>query len=53
MVWQIVNKVDTEIAKKVPIWARSPFIEMEGLTSADRAKTLKPWVMNKVSMLIG
>ena len=33
MVWQIVNKVDTEIAKKVTIWARSPFIEMEGLRS--------------------
>ena len=31
MVWQIVNKVDTETARKVPLWARSPFIEMEGL----------------------
>ena len=41
MVWQIVNKVDTEIAKKVTIWARSPFIEMEGLQSEDKSKTFK------------
>ena len=31
MVWQIVNKVDTEKARKIPLWVRSPFIEMEGL----------------------
>lgn len=31
MVWQIVNKVDVETAKKVPLWVRSPFIEMQGL----------------------
>ena len=31
MVWQIVNKVDVETARRVPLWARSPFIEMEGL----------------------
>ena len=31
MVWQIVNKVNTEKARKVPLWVRSPFIEMEGL----------------------
>ena len=31
MVWQIVNKVDTETAKKVPLFIRTPFIEMEGL----------------------
>ena len=31
MVWQIVNKVDTEIAMKVPLMARTPFLEVEGL----------------------
>ena len=31
MVWQIVNKVNTEKARKVPLWVRSPFLEMEGL----------------------
>ena len=41
MVWQIVNKVDTEIAKKVTIWTRSPFIEMDGLKSVDIVKTFK------------
>ena len=35
MVWQIVNKVDTEKAKKIPLFARSPFIEMEGLFPED------------------
>ena len=41
MVWQIVNKVDTEIAKKVPLWARSPFIELEGLMLEGMAEELK------------
>lgn len=41
MVWQIVNKVDTEIAEKVTIWSRSPFIEMEGLKSKDMVKIFK------------
>ncbi len=41
MVWQIVNKVDTEIAKKEPIWARSPFIEYEGLQSEGKSETFK------------
>ena len=31
LVCQIVNKVDVETARRVPLWARSPFIEMEGL----------------------
>ena len=31
MVWQIVNKVDTESAKKLPLPVRTPFLEMEGL----------------------
>jgi hypothetical protein len=35
MVWQIVNKVDTETAKKIPLFARTPFIEMEGLFMED------------------
>ena len=29
--WQIVNNVDIEAAKKYPLLARSPFLEMEGL----------------------
>ena len=36
MVWQIVNKVDVETARKVTLWARSPFIEMEGLWRATK-----------------
>ena len=40
MVWQIVNKVDTEKAKKIPLFARSPFIEMEGLFPEDADSSL-------------
>ena len=39
MVWQIVNKVDTEKARKIPLWVRSPFIEMEGLFREKEEKT--------------
>ena len=35
MLWQIVNNVDVETARKVPLWVRSPFIEMEGLWTND------------------
>ena len=31
MVWQIVNKVDTEKARQTPLFVRTPFLEMEGL----------------------
>ena len=46
MVWQIVNNVDTEIAKKIPIRARSPFIEREGLMLSEQIEKLK--AMNSV-----
>ena len=29
--WQIVNNVDIDTAKKVPLFARTPFLESEGL----------------------
>ena len=41
MVWQIVNKVDTEIAMKVPLMARTPFLEMEGLMMENMVEELK------------
>ena len=41
MVWQIVNKVDTENSRKIPLWARSPFVEMEGLIANDQKEDLK------------
>ena len=31
MVWQIVNNVDIEAAKKLPLFQRTPFLESEGL----------------------
>ena len=31
MVWHIVNNVDIDTAKKVPLFERSPFLESEGL----------------------
>ena len=31
MVWEIVNNVDIETAKKLPLFARTPFLESEGL----------------------
>jgi hypothetical protein len=30
MLWQIVNNVDTQKARDVPLFVRAPFIEMEG-----------------------
>ena len=36
MVWQIVNDVNTEFSQKVPLFARSPFIEFEGLLGDQR-----------------
>ena len=48
MVWQIVNKVDTEIAKKVTIWARSPFIEVEGLRSKLKQGFSVDWMVDSV-----
>ena len=48
MVWQIVNKVDTEIAKKVTIWARSPFIEVEGLRSKLKQGFSVDWMIDSV-----
>ena len=30
MVWQIVNNLDVENAKKIPLSRRSPFIEYKG-----------------------
>ena len=41
MVWQIVNKVDTETAKKTPLFARSPFIEMEAVSTSEVFENLK------------
>ena len=41
MVWQIVNKVETENSKKIPLWCRSPFVEMEGLMSMEQKEELK------------
>ena len=41
MVWQIVNKVDTEIAMKIPLMARTPFLEMEGLMMENMVEELK------------
>ena len=48
MVWQIVNKVDTGITKKVTIWARSPFIEMEGLRSKLKQGFSVDWMIDSV-----
>ena len=48
MVWQIVNKVDTEIAKEVTIWARSPFIEVEGLRSKLKQGFSVDWMIDSV-----
>ena len=31
MVWQIVNKVNIDAAKEVPLFERSPFLEAEAL----------------------
>ena len=41
MVWQIVHNVDTETAKKIPILARSPFLECEGLFVPKQAEKLR------------
>ena len=30
MVWQIVNRLDTETSKKIPLSRRSPFLEYKG-----------------------
>ena len=40
LVWQIVNKVDTETARKLPLYARSPFLEMEGLMRPEHLETI-------------
>ena len=29
--WQIVNNVDIDSAKKLPLFARTPFLEAEGI----------------------
>ena len=41
MVWQIVHNVDTEAAKKIPILARSPFLECKGLFLPKQAEKLR------------
>ena len=43
MVWQIVNKVDTEKAFKLPLWVRSPFLEMEGLADESSQEEFKKY----------
>ena len=35
MVWQIVNKVDMETAKTIPLAQRSPYIELKGYFTAE------------------
>ena len=47
MVWQIVNKVDTESAKKVPLWVRTPFVEMQGLYTPESAEEFKDFGKDK------
>jgi len=49
MVWQIVNKVDTEKAK-IMLFERTPFIEMEGLLSEEISKgqTFPDWMVKSV-----
>ena len=41
MVWQIVNKIDVETSKKVPLFLRSSFLEMEGLAMENTVADLK------------
>ena len=43
MVWQIVNKVDTEKAFKLPLWVRSPFLEMDGLATEGSEEEFKKY----------
>ena len=38
MVWQIVNNLDVENAKKIPLSRRSPFIEYKGHFSQEFVK---------------
>lgn len=45
--WQIVNKVDREAAKKVPLWVRTPFLEMEGLFIPEYIEEFKKAPMDK------
>ena len=47
MVWQIVNKVDTEMAKKVGLWVRSPFLEMEGLYTPEHIEMYREYAKEK------
>ena len=40
LVWQIINDLDVKTSKNVPLYARSPFIEVQGLFSDDILKIL-------------
>ena len=40
LVWQIINDLDVKTSKNVPLYARSPFVEVQGLFSDDILKIL-------------
>ncbi len=40
LIWQIVNNVDIEESRKLPLWARSPFLEFEIIAPAPAKEML-------------
>ena len=35
LVWQIINDLDVKTSKNVPLYVRSPFVDVQGLFSDD------------------
>jgi len=54
MIWQIIHKIDTERAKKMMLFERSPFIEVEGLITprfvgfSEQGKSFPDWMAKSV-----
>jgi hypothetical protein len=49
MLWQIVNNIDTQKARDVPLFVRSPFIECQGLFSDSVLEELSKRPQDNVS----
>jgi hypothetical protein len=55
--WQIVNSIDTQKAKDVPLWVRTPFLEAQGLFNnsfmEEMAQIPPEHVNDKLKSMIG